>query len=164
MKALKIFNLNGIIESFDGDFNSSLNVNRSLGKLIIGKNRALISTPIVFETNEAYMRWVGDISKNNKGELDKLNLNLITNFKETVNQVIIGFIFGSLFIVWPWNYSSLDFELNFQNSILLLWITIGVLIIFVFDKIFSKLSLSKIVFPKFPIISVLNESDRYWDN
>jgi len=59
---------------------------------------------------------------------------LITNFKETVNQVIIGFIFGSLFIVWPWNYSSLDFELNFQNSILLLWIVIGVLIIFVFNR------------------------------
>ena len=63
---------------------------------------------------------------------------LITNFKETVNQLIIGFIFGSLFIVWPWNYSSLDFELNFQNSILLLWITIGVLIIFVFDRYARK--------------------------
>lgn len=63
---------------------------------------------------------------------------LITNFKETVNQVIIGFIFGSLFIVWPWNYSSLEFELNFQNSILLLWIVIGVLIIFVFDRYAKK--------------------------
>jgi len=63
---------------------------------------------------------------------------LITNFKQTVNQVIIGFIFGSLFIVWPWNYSSLDFELNFQNSILLLWITIGTLIIFVFDRYARK--------------------------
>ena len=63
---------------------------------------------------------------------------LITNFKETVNQLIIGFIFGSLFIVWPWNYSSLEFKLNFQNSILLLWITIGVLIIFVFDRYARK--------------------------
>ena len=63
---------------------------------------------------------------------------LITNFKETVNQIIIGFIFGSLFIVWPWNYSSLDFELNFQNSILLFWITIGVFIIFVFDRYAKK--------------------------
>ena len=63
---------------------------------------------------------------------------LITNFKETVNQVIIGFIFGSLFIVWPWNYSSLEFELNFQNSILLLWIIIGVLIIFVFNRYAKK--------------------------
>lgn len=63
---------------------------------------------------------------------------LITNFKETVNQVIIGFIFGSLFIVWPWNYSSIDFELNFQNSILLLWIVIGVLIIFVFNRYAKK--------------------------
>lgn len=63
---------------------------------------------------------------------------LITNFKEKVNQVIIGFIFGSLFIVWPWNYSSLEFELNFQNSILLLWIVIGVLIIFVFNRYAKK--------------------------
>ena len=63
---------------------------------------------------------------------------LITNFKETVNQVIIGFIFGSLFIVWPWNYSSLEFELNFQNSILLLWIVIGILIIFVFNRYAKK--------------------------
>lgn len=63
---------------------------------------------------------------------------LITNFKDTVNQVIIGFIFGSLFIVWPWNYSSLEFELNFQNSILLLWIVIGVLIIFVFNRYAKK--------------------------
>ena len=63
---------------------------------------------------------------------------LITNFKETVNQAIIGFIFGSLFIVWPWNYSSLEFELNFQNSILLLWIVIGVLIIFVFNRYAKK--------------------------
>ena len=63
---------------------------------------------------------------------------LITNFKQTVNQVIIGFIFGSLFIVWPWNYSSIDFELNFQNSILLLWIVIGVLIIFVFNRYAKK--------------------------
>jgi uncharacterized membrane protein len=63
---------------------------------------------------------------------------LITNFKETINQVIIGFIFGSLFIVWPWNYSSLEFELNFQNSILLLWIVIGVLIIFVFNRYAKK--------------------------
>lgn len=63
---------------------------------------------------------------------------LITNFKETVNQVIIGFIFGSLFIVWPWNYSSLEFELNFQNSILLLWTVIGVLIIFVFNRYAKK--------------------------
>lgn len=63
---------------------------------------------------------------------------LITNFKDTVNQVIIGFIFGSLFIVWPWNYSSLEFELNFQNSTLLLWIVIGILIIFVFNRYAKK--------------------------
>lgn len=63
---------------------------------------------------------------------------LITNFKEKVNQVIIGFIFGSLFIVWPWNYSSLEFELNFQNSTLLLWIVIGILIIFVFNRYAKK--------------------------
>ena len=30
---------------------------------------------------------------------------LITNFEKKINQLIIGFVFGSLFIVWPWNLS-----------------------------------------------------------
>ena len=94
LKALKIFNLNGIIEGFGSDSNNSLNVNRALGKLIIGKNRALISTPVVFETNEAYMRWVGNIGKNNQGELDKLNLDLSMRIKISENipwySVILG--------------------------------------------------------------------------
>jgi hypothetical protein len=94
LKALKIFNLNGIIEGLDGASNNSLNVKSALGKLIIGKNRALITTPIVFETNEAYMKWVGDIGKNNKGELDKLNLDLSMRIKISENipwyTVILG--------------------------------------------------------------------------
>ena len=94
LNALKIFNLNGIIEGFDGNSNNSLNVNRALGKLIIGKNRALITTPIVFETNEAYMRWIGNIGKNNQGELDKLNLDLSMRIKISENipwySVILG--------------------------------------------------------------------------
>ena len=94
LKALKIFNLNGIIEGFGSDSNNSLNVNRALGKLIIGKNRALITTPVVFETNEAYMRWVGNIGKNNQGELDKLNLDLSMRIKISENipwySVILG--------------------------------------------------------------------------
>ena len=94
LKALKIFNLNGIIEGFEDSSNNSLNINRALGKLIIGKNRALITTPIVFETNEAYMRWIGNIGKNNKGELDKLNLDLSMRIKISENipwySVILG--------------------------------------------------------------------------
>ena len=94
LKALKIFNLNGVIEGFDGNSNNSLNVNRALGKLIIGKNRALITTPIVFETNESYMKWIGNIGKNNQGELDKLNLDLSMRIKISENipwySVILG--------------------------------------------------------------------------
>ena len=94
LKALKIFNLNGIIEGFDGNSNNSLNVNRALGKLIIGKNRALITTPIVLETNESYMKWIGNIGKNNQGELDKLNLDLSMRIKISENipwySVILG--------------------------------------------------------------------------
>ena len=94
LRALKIFNLNGIIEGFDGNSNNSLNVNRALGKLIIGKNRALITTPIVFETNESYMKWIGNIGKNNQGELDKLNLDLSMRIKISENipwySVILG--------------------------------------------------------------------------
>ena len=94
LKALKIFNLNGIIEGFDGNSNNSLNVNRALGKLIIGKNRALITTPIVFFTIESYMKWIGNLGKNTQSELDKLNLDLSMRIKISENipwySVILG--------------------------------------------------------------------------
>jgi uncharacterized membrane protein len=59
---------------------------------------------------------------------------LITNFEKTINQLIIGFVFGSLFIVWPWNYSINNFDFSFQNLFLLLWILIGFFIVLIFNR------------------------------
>ena len=59
---------------------------------------------------------------------------LITNFEKTINQLIIGFVFGSLFIVWPWNYSINNFDFSYQNLLLLLWILLGFFIVLIFNR------------------------------
>ena len=59
---------------------------------------------------------------------------LITNFEKTINQLIIGFVFGSLFIVWPWNYSINNFDFSYQNLFLLLWILLGFFIVLIFNR------------------------------
>jgi uncharacterized membrane protein len=63
---------------------------------------------------------------------------LITNFEKTINQLIIGFVFGSLFIVWPWNYTLESFNLSYQNLLLLSWILFGFLIVLIFNKYAKK--------------------------
>ena len=59
---------------------------------------------------------------------------LITNFEKTINQLIIGFVFGSLFIVWPWTYSINNFDFSYQNLFLLLWILLGFFIVLIFNR------------------------------
>ena len=59
---------------------------------------------------------------------------LITNFEKIINQLIIGFVFGSLFIVWPWNYLINNFDFSFQNLFLLLWILLGFFIVLIFNR------------------------------
>ena len=59
---------------------------------------------------------------------------LITNFEKTINQLIIGFVFGSLFIVLPWNYSINNFDFSYQNLFLLLWIFLGFFIVLIFNR------------------------------
>jgi hypothetical protein len=48
LRALRIFNLNGIVDGLDDVSNNMMNINRASGKFIIGKNRALINSPINF--------------------------------------------------------------------------------------------------------------------
>ena len=69
LRALKIFNLNAIIENINNEANiasPNLYINRAEGDFYIGQNRALISDPIKIETSEAKMRWQGDIFKDLK--------------------------------------------------------------------------------------------------
>ena len=96
LRALRIFNLNGIVEGLDDISNNIMNINRASGNFVIGKNRAFIDSPIVFETDEASMKWVGEIGKNSSGELDSLELNLSMRIKISENIPWYAAIFGGV--------------------------------------------------------------------
>ena len=99
LRALKIFNLNAIIENINNETNiasSNLYINRAEGNFYIGQNRALISQPIKIETSEAKMRWQGDIVKNSVGVLDSLNLDLEMRLKVSENIPWYAAIFGGI--------------------------------------------------------------------
>ena len=96
LRALRIFNLNGIVEGLDDISNNIMNINRASGNFVIGKNRAFINSPIIFETDEASMKWVGQIGKNSSGELDSLELNLSMRIKISENIPWYAAIFGGV--------------------------------------------------------------------
>ena len=99
LRALKIFNLNAIIENISNETildSNNLVINRAEGNLYIGKNRALISKSIKLETNEARMKWVGQILKDNDGLLDELDLNLEMRLKVSENIPWYAAIFGGI--------------------------------------------------------------------
>ena len=97
LRALKIFNLNAIIENINNEANltsSNLYINRAEGDFYIGKNRALISDPIKVETSEAKMRWQGAIYKDSDGLLNNLNLDLEMRLKVSENIPWYAAVFG----------------------------------------------------------------------
>ena len=97
LRALKIFNLNAIIENINNEANltsSNLYINRAEGDFYIGKNRALISEPIKVETSEAKMRWQGAIYKDSDGLLNNLNLDLEMRLKVSENIPWYAAVFG----------------------------------------------------------------------
>jgi len=99
LKALKIFNLNAIIENINNETSitsSNLYINRAEGNFYIGKNRALISNPIKVETSEAKMRWLGEIVKNSDGLLNELSLDLEMRLKVSENIPWYAAIFGGI--------------------------------------------------------------------
>ncbi len=99
LRALKIFNLNAIIENINNETNiasPNLYITRAEGNFYIGQNRALISEPIKIETSEAKMRWQGDIVKNSVGVLDNLNLDLEMRLKVSENIPWYAAIFGGI--------------------------------------------------------------------
>ena len=99
LRALKIFNLNAIIENINNETNiasPNLYINRAEGDFYIGQNRALISDPIKIETSEAKMRWKGDIYKDSEGLLNSLNLDLEMRLKVSENIPWYAAIFGGI--------------------------------------------------------------------
>ena len=125
LRTLKLFNLDSLVNNIeDINRNEGLNIKRAEGNMIIGKNRALIQDPLVFSTNEAEMKWSGEILKNNNGNLNNLNLDLSLRLKVSENlpwyAALIGGIpavFGSLVIedIFDENIkkaSSLEFKVK----------------------------------------------------
>ena len=99
LKALKIFNLNAIIENINNQTSitsSNLYINRAEGNFYIGKNRALISNPIKVETSEAKMRWLGEVIKDSDGLLSELSLDLEMRLKVSENIPWYAAIFGGI--------------------------------------------------------------------
>jgi uncharacterized membrane protein len=55
--------------------------------------------------------------------------------KDELQAVLIGFVFGSLFILWPPNRIPNFAELNniFDSSWAILWCVVGLLVVFALD-------------------------------
>ena len=113
LRALRILNLNAIIEGLDDVSDNTLNINRASGEIILGKNRALIESPIIFETDEATLKWAGEVNKNSQGELDKLNLDLSLRLKISENIPWYAAIFGGI----PAIAGGVVFENIFESAI-----------------------------------------------
>ena len=99
LKALRIFNLNAIIENINNETSitsSNLYINRAEGNFYIGQNRALISNPIKVETSEAKMRWLGEVVKDSDGLLNQLSLDLEMRLKVSENIPWYAAIFGGI--------------------------------------------------------------------
>jgi uncharacterized protein YhdP len=98
LRALKIFNLNAIIEGLGNESlgSQSLIINRAQGDFYVSQKRAYINKPIKLETNEAKMEWIGEVLKNPDGVLDKLNLDLNMRLKVSENIPWYAAIFGGV--------------------------------------------------------------------
>ncbi len=99
LKALKIFNLNAIIENINNETSitsTNLFIDRAEGDFYVGKNRALINSPIKIETPEAKMIWAGEVMKDSNGLLDELNLNLEMRLKVSENIPWYAALFGGV--------------------------------------------------------------------
>ena len=90
LRALRIFNLNAIVEGINSDSllgSRNLIIKRAEGDFYVGQNRALINIPIKLETAEAKMEWMGEVLKDNVGILNELNLDLEMRLKLSENML-----------------------------------------------------------------------------
>ena len=116
LRALKILNLNAIIESINNDSglgSSNLTINRAEGDFYVSQNRAFINKPIKLETSEAKMEWLGEILKGSDGILNELNLDLNMRLKVSENIPWYAAIFGG----FPALAGGLLFENIIEDSL-----------------------------------------------
>jgi len=116
LRAIKVLNLNAIIESINNDSglgSSNLTIKRAEGDFYVSQNRAFINKPIKLETPEAKMEWLGEILKDNDGVLDELNLDLNMRLKVSENIPWYAAIFGG----FPALAGGLLFENIIEDSL-----------------------------------------------
>ena len=116
LRALKVFNLNAIIENISNEVNignKNLLINRAEGDFYISQNRALINKPVKLETSEVNMRWTGEVLKNSDSILDELNLDLEMRLRVSENIPWYAAIFGGV----PALAGGLVFENIFEDSL-----------------------------------------------
>ena len=87
----KVANLDLSIDEF-----TSTKLSRVEGSLLFNQSKARLLSPLFVETNAAKMKWVGQINKNRKGELDQLDLSLDLRVRVGENIPWYAAILGGL--------------------------------------------------------------------
>jgi hypothetical protein len=117
LKALKVLNLNAVIDAVDdqssSEKNDVLKINRASGKIVLGESRGFVPGTIVLDTNEASMKWSGDVLKNKEGEMNELRLNLEMRLKISENIPWYAAIIGGI----PALAGGIVFENIFEDTL-----------------------------------------------
>jgi uncharacterized protein YhdP len=87
----KLANLDLSIDEF-----TSTQLGRVEGDLLFSKSKLRLASPLFIETNAAKMKWVGQINKNSKNNLDDLDLNLDLRIRVGENLPWYAAILGGL--------------------------------------------------------------------
>ena len=87
----KLANLDLSIDEY-----TSMQLGRVEGDLLFSKSKLRLASPLFIETNAAKMRWVGQINKNSKNNLDALDLNLDLRIRVGENIPWYAAILGGL--------------------------------------------------------------------
>ena len=95
---LNLRNILGKLASLDLSIDefTSTQLGRVEGDLLFSKSKARLVSPLFIETNAAKMKWVGQINKNSKNNLDDLDLNLDLRIRVGENLPWYAAILGGL--------------------------------------------------------------------
>jgi len=87
----KLANLDLSIDEY-----TSTQLSRVEGNLLFSKSKMRLASPLFIETNAAKMKWVGQINKDSKNNLDDLDLNLDLRIRIGENLPWYAAILGGL--------------------------------------------------------------------
>jgi len=95
---LNLRNILGKIANLDLSINdfTSIKLGRVEGDFIFNESKLRLASPLFIETNAAKMRWIGQINKNSKSELNDLDLNLDLRIRVEENLPWYAAILGGL--------------------------------------------------------------------